>query len=295
MIPIGMTGLQYATYGTLLVSILLLWAPFKNAWLFVVAVSVGLGYLSGVLSGPAILPVLILGALCWRYGKNGGAENGPRTFVQGFLALGIAAMVLLLGLHIFPGFNNVLVADKTTLSPTSTPYSLRLNFDKTVAGLLLLGLLHPIFLKGWKEWKQTICRALPIITLNIVIVVALSFVLGYVKFEPKWTSFFVLWAIVNLFFTCMSEEAFFRGYIQQQIDLRLRENRYGKHIAIATSAILFGLVHFAGGIMYVVLATIAGAGYALAYQRTGRIEMSILAHFSLNTVHFLLLTYPRAI
>ena len=37
---------------------------------------------------------------------------------------------------------------------------------------------------------------------------------------------------------------------------------------------------------------ILGAGYALALQRTGRLEMAILAHFAVNAVHFLLFTYP---
>jgi hypothetical protein len=38
---------------------------------------------------------------------------------------------------------------------------------------------------------------------------------------------------------------------------------------------------------------LAGLGYALAFRASGRIEMAILAHFGLNAVHFLLLTYPN--
>jgi membrane protease YdiL (CAAX protease family) len=42
------------------------------------------------------------------------------------------------------------------------------------------------------------------------------------------------------------------------------------------------------------LAGVAGVGYGLAYQMTGgRLEASMAAHFTLNTVHFLLFTYPR--
>jgi len=41
-----------------------------------------------------------------------------------------------------------------------------------------------------------------------------------------------------------------------------------------------------------VLSTVAGLGYGWVYQRTGRIEASILTHFALNLVHFLLFTYP---
>lgn len=53
---------------------------------------------------------------------------------------------------------------------------------------------------------------------------------------------------------------------------------------------LFGLVHFGGGIRYVVLATIAGVGYGLAFHRSGRIEMSMLAHFTVNSIRFLFFT-----
>jgi membrane protease YdiL (CAAX protease family) len=97
---------------------------------------------------------------------------------------------------------------------------------------------------------------------------------------------------VNLFFVCLSEEAFFRGFIQRELSAALRGTRFGAAIAVAVSAGLFGLAHFGGGMSYVVLATAAGLGYAIVYQRTRSIEMSMLAHFALNTVHFLLFTYP---
>ena len=65
--------------------------------------------------------------------------------------------------------------------------------------------------------------------------------------------------------------------------------------AIAVGSLLFGLSHFAGGTSYIVLATVAGLGYGIVYQRTQSIEMSMLAHFTLNTTHFLLFTYPQAL
>lgn len=49
----------------------------------------------------------------------------------------------------------------------------------------------------------------------------------------------------------------------------------------------------AGGPTYVVLSTVAGVGYGRAYLHAGnRIEASLLAHFTLNAVHFLGFTYP---
>jgi hypothetical protein len=58
------------------------------------------------------------------------------------------------------------------------------------------------------------------------------------------------------------------------------------------AAVLFGFAHAAGGWKYVVLATVAGAGYGWVYERTQRVEASVLAHWALNTAHFFLFTYP---
>lgn len=64
-------------------------------------------------------------------------------------------------------------------------------------------------------------------------------------------------------------------------------------LAITVSSVLFGLAHFAGGVSYVVLATIAGVGYSLAYARTRRIESAVVTHFGVNAVHFFGFTYPH--
>jgi membrane protease YdiL (CAAX protease family) len=42
----------------------------------------------------------------------------------------------------------------------------------------------------------------------------------------------------------------------------------------------------------VLLGTLAGTGYALAFRRSGRLEMAVLTHFAVNATHFLLFTYP---
>jgi hypothetical protein len=64
---------------------------------------------------------------------------------------------------------------------------------------------------------------------------------------------------------------------------------------IAVTSVLFGLVHFAGGPLLIGAATLAGVGYGIAYARTRRIEAAVLAHFSLNAIHFLGFTYPYAV
>jgi membrane protease YdiL (CAAX protease family) len=61
------------------------------------------------------------------------------------------------------------------------------------------------------------------------------------------------------------------------------------------STVLFGLAHARGGPGLVVLAALAGLGYAAAYLRSGRIEGAILTHFALNAVHFVAFTYPALV
>jgi uncharacterized protein len=271
-----------ATYIALLLAILGLWAS-AALWMGTLVLATALGYVSGVLTGLAVLPIAILAALCFAYGSV--SQKPVRKAV---LTLGIIIVTLMLALHTLPGFSNFRVARDVVLTPGAAPYSLYLNFDKTVAGLLILGLVYQPLLRKWDNWISALQRAAPTLVLNIIVLIAVALLLGYLDFDPKWTAFFWIWAPVNLFFTCLAEEAFFRGFIQRELADRISIT----WIPVALSALLFGLAHIAGGWTYVLLATLAGLGYAVIFQRTQRIEMSILAHFALNATHFLLLTYP---
>lgn len=292
---LGWNPLVLATYALLFLAVAALWvsARLPYLWTAFLVLAVALGYVSGVLTGFAFVPILLLAAACWLYrNPTGRAMCAPAA--RGTLALSILGIALLLGLGAFPGFHNPIYADRMPLSDGATPYTARLNFDKTVAGLLLLGLCYRGLIASAGEWREALRRAWPVILINVVAVIALALALGFVRPEPKWSAFFIPWAVVNLFFVCLSEEAFFRGFLQRELAERLSARRHGGAIAIAVSAVLFGAAHFAGGPKYVLLSTVAGVGYAIAFQRSGRVEMSILAHFSLNATHFLLLTYPTA-
>jgi membrane protease YdiL (CAAX protease family) len=266
----------------------------RGAWIAALAVAVVLGYLAHVLSGPAVLWIIAFSALCVGYDRaKARAPGWPRVTLVTLAVLGILLVGLLLGMHALPGFHNYLALDKVVLSPGAEPYTLYLNFDKTLVGICILGLCYRGLLSNASEWGQAVQRGAPAMVLNVLIVAAGAMAIGYLTWQPKWTSIFWIWAPVNLFFTCLSEEAFFRGFIQRELTLALRDSRFGSAVAIGVSAALFGLAHFAGGVSYVVLAMAAGVGYAIIFHITRSIEMSMLAHFALNTTHFLLFTYPR--
>lgn len=278
-----------ATYLALLVSIVALWFG-RKIWLGALIIAVALGYASGVLFGLAAVWIALFGALCFAFVRAKSLQSGWKQRVLiGLSTLGLLVVALLLGMHSLPGFRNFLTLDHIVLSPGAEPYTLYLNFDKTVVGILLLGVCYAGLLRSSTNWGSALRRALPFIVINTVVLALLAMALGYLFWQPKWTPLFWIWAASNLLLTCLSEEALFRGFIQRELTPAC-----GAGIAIAVSAALFGIAHIGGGLSYVALATAAGAGYGYIYHRTQSIEMSMLAHFALNATHFLLFTYPRA-
>ncbi|HEY8507663.1 MAG TPA: CPBP family intramembrane glutamic endopeptidase [Steroidobacteraceae bacterium] len=287
-----MLELTLLTYLALFCAIVGLWIG-RVVWVCTYAVAVALGYASGVLSGPAIIWIALFAGLCLALtrAQRSLPAAGARAVIA-LAVLGIVVVALGLGMHVLPGFHNFLVVRGVVLTPGASPYTLYLNFDKATIGILIIGLLLPPLLRGARDWLNALRRALPVIVANLALVAVLSVSFGYIAFEPKWNPLFWIWAASNLFITCLSEEAFFRGFLQRGLE-RLLASRSGRQwIALAVASLLFGLAHFGGGLLYVVLATVAGAGYGLAYQRSGRLEMAMLAHFSLNAFHFLFFTYP---
>jgi membrane protease YdiL (CAAX protease family) len=199
---------------------------------------------------------------------------------------------LVLALHVGPGFHNPAIVRDVIVSPGAARYTQYANFDKGLAGVLILGGVGFARLRSLAGWRAALGQAGPIAAGTIVVVMAASLALGFVRFEPRWTPLFWIWAPINLLLTCVSEEAFFRGFLQREIAFDLQGRRHGAAMATGVCALLFGIAHLAGGWRYVLLATLAGAGYGLAYQRSGRIETAILTHFAVNATHFLLFTYP---
>lgn len=287
----SLSPLVISTYGTLLAAIGAVWFRSRFLWAGLFAVAIILGCLAGILQPTALAALGLLAAACGYFEHR--VKTRPMSDgIQLGLTLLLILLVVPLAFHLAPGFRNPVLAQRVVLSAHSTPYTLYLNFDKTAAGLLLLAFVcRPEPLTATVV-ATGVRRVGLVIVLNLAAAIVLSWAFHYVAWEPKQTSFFFPWALVNLGFVCLTEEAVFRGLIQTQLTIYLRERRSGRAVALALSSVLFGLAHFAGGPAYVALATVAGFGYGLTYQRSGRLEFSIAAHFLLNTAHFLLFTYP---
>jgi membrane protease YdiL (CAAX protease family) len=276
--------MTFAPFVLLLISVLGLWVH-RNLSLAALGLSVIAGYFTGALTDTAALWIALLGAIAWVHAGRTGWQRMATRLV--FFLFAIA-----LGLLLFPGFPRTVLVENAVLSPGALPYSLGLGFAKIVTGIFILAFMHPERVHSWRELRQVLVRVAPVFFATIAAVMVLTMALGYVKLDPKWTPLFFTWAIANLFFTCLSEEAFFRGFVQRALAQSGGKRRSSAVVAIAVSSLLFGLVHIGGGWKYALAATLAGIGYGIAYHRTQRIEASMAVHFGVNATHFLFFTYP---
>jgi membrane protease YdiL (CAAX protease family) len=209
--------------------------------------------------------------------------------------------------HKLPGFANPAVFTNVLISANAQPFSLSLNFDKGSAGLILLANFAPR-ITSVNQVKSLLLATVTAVAVISVIVFPIAGLIGYVTFDPKVPDHYMIFLANNLIFTCVAEEAFCRGVIQQGIaqtrplactsdpseplpdEVNKPSCRAVLGIAVSTTVFAFG--HAKGGPLAVGFAALAGLGYAVVFARTQRIEASILTHLSINAIHFFCFTYP---
>ncbi|WP_250311072.1 CPBP family intramembrane glutamic endopeptidase [Rickettsia endosymbiont of Oedothorax gibbosus] len=277
--------LKYLTYITLLISVISLWLPVKGKfkpWQLFLSISLVLSFVSNIANLFAILAILLFFYLVFSYHKSS-------TKLKYVLWSLVFILGLMLELHLIPGFDNLLVLDKIQFTPDALPFTLYLNLDKTIVGLIIIGLTLDLA-STCSELKILLLQVSYRLPIILLVIIVLSIAFEYIKFAPKIPQNLWIWVINNLFFTCVAEEGLFRGFFQES--LSQLKYKYSKDITILIPALFFGVMHYPGGLKYVILATVAGALYGWIYKVTKRIEASILVHFMLNLTHILLFTYP---
>lgn len=241
---------------------------------------------AGRIEPPAWSYILILHAAAWV------ASHRRNPTVRTGAQLTLLVLCPWIADHRVDGFHSWKLFSDVTFSVGAVPYSLWFHFDKPILGFVLL-FWGTRLCKTSADWKSVGRTWRWIAPRMIALVVAAALAMHYIDVDLDFPPLGLPWMFLNLFGTCVAEEAFFRGFLQRQLDLRIGHTRAGNAFSLVLVSILFGLAHFAGGVRYVLLASLAGMFYGTAYRRAGQIESAILTHFSLNCVHFFFFTYPH--
>lgn len=254
-------------------------------WTYLALLSIGysLALFAGQLEAPALITIalLLLAGFAVRQQKS----RYGRYLGHGlFLVLALA-----LAMHWLPGFYNGAVIGPQVFTDDAEPFSMYLNLDKPLIGFWLL-LVCP-WIVGRRSLRLSLYTTALALPLSALAALGGAVLLGIVHWEPKWPHQAWLWILNNLLLVSLVEEALFRGYIQGGLSRHFKRLRYGENLALMCAALLFGLAHLGAGWQWVLLASIAGVGYGLAY-RFGGLAAAIATHFGLNLLHFALFTYP---
>jgi len=207
-----------------------------------------------------------------------------------FCALVFVLISVALSARLFPLFQNWQLVPPFKLSEISVPYAIWWNFEKPILAIVI----GAFAIASHRDMLVAVnpVRVILVGALGIALTIALAYAWGYIAWEPKAPAIFGLWALTNLLITCAGEEAFFRGFLLKELDRGLATSAFQRSLPLLVSSLLFGFAHYAGGWKYVTLASVAGIFYGLVYRMTGRLWVSVVLHLLLNTVHFLLFTYP---
>ncbi|EAB2297562.1 CPBP family intramembrane metalloprotease [Salmonella enterica] len=154
-------------------------------------------------------------------------------------------------LHIIPGFHSLRVLDGIRMGTESTPFTMYYNFDKALVPFVLLICLKSLFTTDTRPHTKPWYWLMLVVAVLVLLMVAVA--VGGLKIErhhPEWLFQFVL---AHIFFVSLAEEALFRGYLQQRLSSVMPPV-----LARIIASLLLGGLHYAGGGLMVIFATLAG-------------------------------------
>ena len=278
-------------------------------WLWLMAFSVASGYVEQHIDTVGLVAIVVYVALYH------GALYIKQPIIRVISSTAFIVSSLALAVHVVPGFNNLPIVINELITSDAIPYTLYANFDKGMAGLLVCA---SFFAKSQTTKTLDTATASNTTTANIatantttakistvtklnqpffiiictvLATLTVALMIGLVGFSPKVPDFWLAFIAINLLFTCVAEEAFFRGLLQTKLSQLITVKRLAIFAPLITAAI-FALAHFIGGWSYVLVSGVAGFGYSYIFYKTQRLEWAILCHWLVNVSHFFLFTYP---
>ena len=264
------------------------------------------GYIGwlGILLGEIFAPVLAAAAcLVLVYGANATSRlisQGDRarlgllvhlpgrvfrrylSIIAGALWSAGILMIFAVGLRIIPGGESWLIAPPMRLGSAQVDWLWRVKLFNALLGIGLIILFY-------KPKSISISAVLTLLAVSVIVIVialAVGTWQNTWRWDPKLHSLWPWFCILMCSFTVIPEEAVFRYCIQARLRIFLGA------ASVFIAALLFGLVHLGGGLVYAAIATLAGLGYAYVWHRYNDILLCSACHWLVNVLHFSLLTYP---
>lgn len=274
-------------YLLLVITIISCWIlPKYYIFAPIYVVAYACAFAGGVVSTISLLPlsVIIVCLLCLKL--------SPKRFFHFFAGMIVAVIGTGMMVHMVKGFDNLLVLKAVQFGDSAIPINMYLNFDKASLAILLLGLHIPL-IQEKEKWKHVILIAIPWIAFSAIVLFLFSKAIDLVHIDikiPKESLYFI---VINLFFMVIPQEAFFRGFLQNEI-IKCLSNKAAPILAILCVSLLFGFIHFffVPNIYYILGVMIASLLYGTIYYFSESIESCIITHFSVNLIHFFFFTYP---
>lgn len=208
------------------------------------------------------------------------------------LILGATCLSIILLIPSFFNVHDLILLKNVHLSQGAEPYTFSLNYIFPLIGLFPLALTVPL-INSYFHLKSIAPKAFLLSLIGVGVIIATSFYFGILAFDFKYFSFAPLWVLATLFLKIIPQEAFFRGFLQKEIDQYLLTKWSGLFSIVVVSIFatflrygIFGDAHF----LY--LSFVSHLVYGTVYYVTQSIESSIFCHLLFSLTHFFCLTYP---
>lgn len=158
-----------------------------------------------------------------------------------------------------------------------------------------LGLARPAG-GGWRRWVRTLLQSLA-----VFVVAAAAFIVGSMIMGPLAGSAgaemggydylrgnlpMLLLALAAVYVvSSLGEEVLYRGFLITRLEELAGDGKSATAVAVAVSAVVFGLVHFDWGLVGIVQTTLMGLALAMAFLLVRRnLWVLVLAHAYMDTL-----------
>lgn len=240
---------------------------------------------AGLIEPVGLMMVGLIGAVIYL-----ARQRSLATWLRFLLLLPATAAGCLAMRHFLPGFHNPRLLEGISLSPISAPFTLYANIDSAMLGILIL-LIAGKDLILQNTVRDSFKVGLVALFSSLFVLLPLALAIGFLKFDPKLPQEAWLWMMVNLGIVCLTEEAFYRGFVLRELRSFTR-SRWSQNLIFLAVNVLFAVMHYPAGPKMMLLSFVAGLFYAAAYVRTRSLEASVFCHFGVNATRFFLFAYP---